>query len=223
VGLGSEVRVADKQPRALLPGLDRVLSQPAPDRRRRRLRDAALDHQTVQLSAREAPERQAVRGRQLAGDRLDFGDLLRGENGAGDPRAACPSDRPDARPQTAFANAQPDRRRYQAVRRSRDRTRPPRHKARSGRAAHPETAASPPEPPAPAPTAPPRSDQSGDEPGVPSPPQFTAPDPTPSTKFRPILPATRASGPGRLRARLWPGRSYGSGRRTCRPGGRLRR
>ena len=53
---------------------------------RRRVGDAALDHQPMQLSAREAAERQAVGGRQLARDRLDLGDLLRGENGAGDPR-----------------------------------------------------------------------------------------------------------------------------------------
>jgi hypothetical protein len=38
-----------------------------------------LDHQAVKLSAREARQRQAVDGRQLAGDRLDLGDLLRGE------------------------------------------------------------------------------------------------------------------------------------------------
>ncbi len=45
----------------------------------------------MQLSPRKAGERQAVGGRQLAGDRLDLGDLLRGENGAGAPRAACPA------------------------------------------------------------------------------------------------------------------------------------
>ena len=64
--------------------------QPAPDRRRRRVGDALLDDQPVQLSAREAAQRPVVRGRQLARDRDDLGDLLRGENGAGDPRAAYP-------------------------------------------------------------------------------------------------------------------------------------
>jgi hypothetical protein len=36
----------------------------------------------VQLSAPEVAERQAVERRQLAGDRLDLGDLLLAENGA---------------------------------------------------------------------------------------------------------------------------------------------
>lgn len=49
----------------------------------RRLGHAALDDQAVQLNAREARQRQFVAVRQLAGDRLDLGDLLRWENGAG--------------------------------------------------------------------------------------------------------------------------------------------
>jgi len=84
--LGGEVGVAHEQPGALLPGPDRVVVKPTPDRRGRGVGDTSLDHQPVQLSAREAAERQAVGGRQLAGDRLDLGDLLRGENGAGAPR-----------------------------------------------------------------------------------------------------------------------------------------
>ena len=87
-GLLGEARVADEDPGALLPRLQRVVVQPTPDRRRRRVTQAALDDQPVQLSAREAAERQAVRRRQLARERLHLGDLLRGENGAGDPRAA---------------------------------------------------------------------------------------------------------------------------------------
>jgi hypothetical protein len=47
VRLGSERRVADSQPRSLLLRLDRILSKPAPDRRRRRVRDAALDAEAV--------------------------------------------------------------------------------------------------------------------------------------------------------------------------------
>ena len=86
----SERGSAGKDPGAGLPRLDRVLVQPTPDRRRRRLGNAPLDHQAVQLNPGEARERQLVAARQLARDRLDLGDLLRGENGAGDPRAACP-------------------------------------------------------------------------------------------------------------------------------------
>jgi hypothetical protein len=89
-GLFGEGGIAREDPRARLPRLDRVIVQPAPDRRRGRVGHAALDHQPVQLSAREAPQRDAVGDRQLARERLDLGDLLRGENGAGDPRAACP-------------------------------------------------------------------------------------------------------------------------------------
>jgi len=44
----------------------------------------------VKLSAAEARERDAVGGGQLARERLDLGDLLRGENGAGGPRAVDP-------------------------------------------------------------------------------------------------------------------------------------
>jgi hypothetical protein len=57
----------------------------------------------VQLRAREAPERPAVTRRQLAGDCDDLGHLLRGETGAGDPRAACPSAPRCAPRRTAFA------------------------------------------------------------------------------------------------------------------------
>jgi hypothetical protein len=46
-----KARVAREDPRAVLPRADRVLGQPARDRRRRRLADRALDHQPVQLSA----------------------------------------------------------------------------------------------------------------------------------------------------------------------------
>ena len=86
----SEIEVAAEDPGAHLPGLDRILRQPAPDRRGRGLGDAAFDDEAVKLSAAEARERDAAGGGQLAGDRLDLGDLLRGENGAGDPRAVGP-------------------------------------------------------------------------------------------------------------------------------------
>jgi len=95
-GLAVKVRVARKDPRALLPRLDRPVVQPAPDRRRRRVGDALLNDQPVQLSAREASQRPLVAGRQLARHRDDLGDLLRGENGAGDPTAACPAVHPTA-------------------------------------------------------------------------------------------------------------------------------
>ena len=155
-GLPGEVRVAREDPRPGLPRLDRVVVQPAPDRRRRRVCHAALDHQPVQLSAREAAQRQAVRDRQLARDRLDLGDLLRGENGAGDPTAACPSTPPDDARRIFVATARPAPPMCPAGPRSRCRAGPRPHRARSARAAPPETAASPPARLAQAPRAPPR-------------------------------------------------------------------
>ena len=117
-GFGGEVGVAREDPRTGLPRLDRVLGQPAPDRRGRRLGDTALDHQTVQLNPRESGERQLVGARQLARDRLDLGDLLRGENDAVDPTAHSPQARPAARRRTAifawrrYRESSPAERRY---------------------------------------------------------------------------------------------------------------
>jgi len=45
--LAGKVGVAGKEPGAHLPGLDRRIMQPAPDRRRRGVGDAALNHQPV--------------------------------------------------------------------------------------------------------------------------------------------------------------------------------
>jgi hypothetical protein len=74
---------------------------------RRSLADAACDDQPVQLSAREARERQAVLSRQLAGDRLHLGDLFRGENGADGPRVLDQQGRRDAAHESACASARP--------------------------------------------------------------------------------------------------------------------
>jgi hypothetical protein len=53
-GLLKEVRVARKDPRPVLPRADRVVGQPPPDRRRRRVADGLLDDEAMQLSATEA-------------------------------------------------------------------------------------------------------------------------------------------------------------------------
>jgi hypothetical protein len=87
-GLLEEVGVPGEDPRPLLPRLDRVLGQPAGDRRRRRLTERVLDDEAVQLRAREARQRGAVGLGQLARDRLDLGDLLRGEKRRGRPDRA---------------------------------------------------------------------------------------------------------------------------------------
>ena len=155
-GLGREGRIAREDPRSRLPGLDRVLVQPAPDRRRRGVGDAALDHQSMQLSAREPAQRQPVRERQLARDRLDLGDLLWGENGAGDPRAACPSTHPSAARRTFVATSRQSPASYPIAPRSRCRALPLRRKARSARAGRHGTPSSLTAPHAQAPIAPDR-------------------------------------------------------------------
>jgi len=71
-GLLQEVGVAREDPGTLLPGLDRILCEPAPDRRCRRLADCALDDEAVQLSAREARQRHALPAGQLARDCLTW-------------------------------------------------------------------------------------------------------------------------------------------------------
>ena len=115
-----EVGILRKDPRAVLPGLDRVPREPAPDRRGRRLRDAALDDEPMQLRSTEARQRNALGLGQLARDRLHLGDFLRGENGAGDPTALDPRD-PQVPPRrSVFASPRRDRPTCRRARRSRD-------------------------------------------------------------------------------------------------------
>jgi len=106
-GLLQGVGVAGEDPPAVLPRLDRVLRQPAPDRRGGRLADAALDHEPVQLSPREARDRDALIVGQLARDRLDLRELFRGENGADDPTALDPQAPQDAARETDLATGRP--------------------------------------------------------------------------------------------------------------------
>ena len=89
----------------MLPGFDRVLGQPPADRRGRRVADAALDDEPMQLRTTEARERNAAALGQLARDRLDLGDLLRGGSGAGVPRVFCRSIPRSAPHRTVFATA----------------------------------------------------------------------------------------------------------------------
>jgi hypothetical protein len=55
--LGEEVRVGGEDPGAMLPGLERVLLEPAGNRRGGGLADAPLDDEAMELSAREKRER----------------------------------------------------------------------------------------------------------------------------------------------------------------------
>lgn len=115
----SRASAAGKDPGALLPGLERIVCEPAPDRRGRGVGDAALDHQAMKLSAGEARERDAVGLGQLAGDGLDCRDFLRGENGAGVRTALCPRGRPAAPRRSVFATDRLPRGSSQAGGRSR--------------------------------------------------------------------------------------------------------
>jgi hypothetical protein len=119
-GLLQEVGVARKDPRLVAPRADRVISEPAPDRRRRRLADGLLDDEAVDLRSTEARQRQPELLGQLARDRLDLRDLLRGENDAGDRTALCPQDPRCLRQRTVFASPRRDRRTYPRAERSRD-------------------------------------------------------------------------------------------------------
>jgi hypothetical protein len=143
-GLLRKGGVTRKDPRARLPRLDRVLVQPAPDRRRRRVRHAALHDEAMQLTPRELRQQQPAGSRQLARDRLDLGDLLRAGNGAGDPRAACPLTPQADHGRTVFATSPQSPRSYPTARRSPCPPSPHWRKARSSRATPLGRATSPP-------------------------------------------------------------------------------
>jgi hypothetical protein len=96
----------------------------------------------VQLSAREAAQRHTVRERQLARDRLDLGDLLRGENGAVDPRAVYPPTRPVDPRRIFAATCSPRQRGNPAAPQYRCPASPPPHTESSARAEPPATTAS---------------------------------------------------------------------------------
>src|SRR5918992_5184372 len=84
---GGKLGVAGKDPRVVLPRLDRVLGQPAPQRRDRDLADQAAGQQLLaQLGKTPARQRDPAGCGQLTGDRLGVGDHRRWE----DARAARP-------------------------------------------------------------------------------------------------------------------------------------
>jgi hypothetical protein len=85
----------------------------------------------VKLSPREARERDALGARELAGDRLDLGHFLRGENGAGGPTALYLRGPRAALRRSVFASARPPPSKSQAVRRSRCWSRRPRPSTRA--------------------------------------------------------------------------------------------
>ena len=79
-GLDREIRIAREDPRPVLPGLDRVLMQPAPHRRSRHRPDQPFgDGLRGQLRGTPPRQRHLPLRRWLARHRLDLGHHLRGE------------------------------------------------------------------------------------------------------------------------------------------------
>ena len=122
----------------------RIASRRASARcRRRRLADGALDHQRVQLSAREARQRDARSSGSSHAIALTR-RLLRGENGAGDPREGdlqptrrSSRNRPRLRDDSAPCRADPRSRHWSGLARRRARSR--RCTSRNGAATAPRS------------------------------------------------------------------------------------
>jgi hypothetical protein len=103
-GALGEARVAREDPRAVLPGLDRVPAQPAPDRHAADLLDDPTpDRLARELARRPARQRHALLGRQRAGHRDHLSPHLRGERSGAGPAADGPQDRPGVTRRTASA------------------------------------------------------------------------------------------------------------------------
>jgi hypothetical protein len=213
-GLGGEVGVAREDPRAIAPRPDRVLAQPAPDRRARDLcDDPALDRLARDLSARPARERDAVLAGQLARQRLDLGDLRRGKKTSGARAAAAPPGRPPLPRRTACATPRPIGGRRQAAPRSRRWTVPPPPSGSPWRARHHATAPSRP-PPADAARAPARRPtRSGTGSTLPPAPSFDVAALGSCRDIRRILPARR--GPTRARTRRRTSSAAADARAIC--------
>lgn len=85
--LGSEVGVAGEDPGPVLPGLDRVRTQPAPDGGARdRGDDARLDSGAGQVGALPPSQRRVRVRREFTGQRLDGDHGVRGKLGGRPPR-----------------------------------------------------------------------------------------------------------------------------------------
>lgn len=180
-GLLQEVGVPWEDPRAMLPGFDRILGQPPSDRRRGRVADGTLNDEAVDLRSTETRERNAELTRQLARDRLDLRDLFRGENDAGAPRVVCPSTPPGAPQQSVFANARRHQDSYPAAYRSRHSARHQPRRAQAWRAEPPGADACSTQRHAQAHHAPVHSTRSSES-AAPSPQRFATTDKTPATQ-----------------------------------------
>ena len=85
-GLGLELRIARKDPAAVLPGADRVFVQPTPDGAVANARhQAAALRVSCHIGHAESRQRQAQGGGQLARKRLDLNGELWGERPEGVP------------------------------------------------------------------------------------------------------------------------------------------
>ncbi len=86
IGLGLKVRIAGKDPRASVPGAQRIVMQPPPYGATADLRhDPSSDDLLSDVGAAESGQRHPALARQFTGPGLDPHDHLRGKNRAGGP------------------------------------------------------------------------------------------------------------------------------------------
>src|SRR5579859_3466853 len=131
--LGREVGVAREDPAPVGPRLDRVLAEPAPDRRvADRRHESAPDHLGSDVRDLEPAEGQPEAGRQLTGDRLDGDDERWGKNPAAGRSGRAPPGRPGPPRRSASATSTRSGPGCRAGGRSRCSPDPARRRARSG-------------------------------------------------------------------------------------------
>lgn len=94
--LGGETRVPREDPTAVVPGTNRILVEPPPDRTSGNRGDQAgltdLPHQIRRIPVRE---RNAMSGRQLTSESFHLNDQFWGEKSGAGPGENAPPNRPD--------------------------------------------------------------------------------------------------------------------------------
>ena len=101
-----EIRVAREDPAAVLPGPDRILIEPAPDRRATDCcHDASLTCLGSQVPRAPSRERNVMSRGEFTGQRLDLNDHLWGGKPGGDPGEDAPPSRRVSFPETVCARS----------------------------------------------------------------------------------------------------------------------
>ena len=103
-GLDGEVRIAWKDPTAVVPGPNRIFMKPAPDRAiRNRSDQAGLTHMPSDVGCVPVGKGKIMSSRQFTGESFDLYDQLWGEKSGGDPDETAPPVRPYDPRRTACA------------------------------------------------------------------------------------------------------------------------